>query len=299
LHINWRVDADVSGFFDHLDWGHLREWITQRGNDGGILRLIGTWLHAGVLEAGERTPPDKGTPQGGVVSPMGSNIFLHQVLDEWFVKDVQPRRKGRCVVMRFADDCILGGELEADARRVMAVWPKRGNRFRLTMPPEKTVLIECKRPPSRDKSAGGKGSFDFLGLTHYWAKTRRGYWVIKRKTIRKRLRRCMKELWTWCRENRQEPWQAQYRTCGAKLRGHDPYYGIRGNVKRREAGFEHPERAWRSWLSRRSHTGHLNGQKVVDALRHQLPLPQPRIIHSLSQRQGQQRYAPNGVSPVW
>jgi len=165
LPINWRVDADVSGCFDHLAWGHLRECITQRVNDGGILRRIGKWLHAGVLEAGELTHPDKGTPQGGVVSPMVSNIFLHQVLDDWFVKDVQPRRKGRCFVMRFADDFIIGCELEADARRVMAVLPKRFNRFSLTMHPAKTVLIECKRPPSRDQSAGGKGSFDLLGFT--------------------------------------------------------------------------------------------------------------------------------------
>jgi group II intron reverse transcriptase/maturase len=110
LNINWIVDADVSGFFDNLDWSHLREFITQRVNDGGILRLIGKWLHAGVLEAGELTHPDKGTPQGGVVSPMVSNIFLHHVLDEWFVKDVQPRMKGRCFVMRFADDFIIGCE---------------------------------------------------------------------------------------------------------------------------------------------------------------------------------------------
>jgi RNA-directed DNA polymerase len=281
LNINWIVDADVSGFFDNLDWGHLREFITQRVNDGGILRLIGKWLHAGVLEAGELTHPDKGTPQGGVVSPMVSNIFLHQVLDEWFVKDVQPRMKGRCFVIRFADDFIIGCELEADARRVMAVLPKRFNRFSLTIHPEKTVLIEFKRPPSRDKSAGGKGSFDFLGFTHYWAKTRRGYWVIKRKTVRKRLRRFMKEIWTWCRKNRHEPLQEQYRTLGAKLRGHYQYYGIRGNFKMLEAVFEHTERAWRYWLSRRSHKGHLNWQKFVDSLRHKLPLPKPRIIHSI------------------
>jgi len=209
LHINWIRDADVSGCFDNLDWGHLWECITQRVNDGGILRLIGTWRHAGVLEAGARTHPDKGTPQGGGVSPMLSNIFLHHVVDEWCVKDVQPRMKGRGFVMRFADDCIIGYELEADARRVMAVVPKRCNRFSLTIHPEKTVLMEFKRPPSRDKSAGGTGSFDFRGFTHYWAKTRRGYWVIKRKTVRKRLRRFMKEIWTWCGEHRHDPLKEQ------------------------------------------------------------------------------------------
>ena len=281
LHINWIVDADVSGFFDNLDWGHLREFIQQRVGDGGILRLIGKWLHAGVLESGELTHPDKGTPQGGVVSPMLSNIFLHHVLDEWFVKDVQPRMQGRCFLIRFADDFIIGCELEADARRVMEVLPKRFGRFSLSIHPEKTVLIAFKKPPSRDSSARGKGTFDFLGFTHYWAKTRRGYWVIKRKTVGKRLRRFMKAIWLWCRENRHKPLQEQYRILCSKLRGYYQYYGIRGNFKMLEAVFEHTERAWRYWLSRRSHKGRINWQKFVASVRDKLPLPKPRIIHRI------------------
>ena len=209
LNLAWIVDAEVSGFFDTLDWGPLRECIPQRGSEGGIVRLRGTWLHAGVLESGELTSPDKGAPQGGVISPMVSNVCLHHVVDEWFVQDVHPRMQGRCFVTRFADDCIIGFELAADARRVMEVLPKRFARFRLTIHPEKTVLTECKRPPGRDQSAGGKGTFDLLGFTHYWAKTRRGYWVIKRKTVGKRLRRFMKGRGTWCRENRHEPLKEQ------------------------------------------------------------------------------------------
>ena len=281
LNIKWIVDADVSGCFDNLDWGFLREFIQQRVKDGGILRLIGKWLHAGVLEAGELTHPDKGTPQGGVASPLLANVFLHEVLDEWFVKDVQPRMKGRCFVTRFADDCIIGCELEADARRVMDVLPKRFNRFGLTIHPEKTALIAFQEPPSRAQSTGGQGSFDFLGFTHYWAKTRRGYWVIKRKTVGKRLRRFMKAVWTWCRDNRHEPLQEQYRTLCSKLRGYYQYYGIRGNFKMLEVVFEHTERAWRYWLSRRSHKGHLNWQKFIASLRNMPPLPKPRIVHSI------------------
>ena len=281
LNIAWIVDADVSGFFDNLDWGHLREFIQQRVSDGGILRLLGKWLHAGVLESGELTYPDKGAPQGGVISPMVSNVFLHRVLDEWFVKDVHPRMQGRCFVTRFADDCIIGFELEADAHRVMEVLPKRFARFRLTIPPEKTVLTAFKRPPSRDQSAGGKGTFDFLGFTHYWAKTRRGYWVIKRKTVGKRLRRFMKGIWAWCRENRHEPLKEQYQTLCLKLRGYYQYYGIRGNFKMLEVAFEHTERAWQYWLSRRSHKGHINWQKFVEFVHRKLPLPKPRIIHHI------------------
>src|SRR5262249_62306614 len=116
------------------------------------------------------------------LSPILANVFLHHVLDEWFVKDVLPRMQGHCFLSRFADDFIIGCEREADARRIMDVLPKRFPRFRLTIHPEKTALIAFRRPPSRDRSAGGTGTFDFLGFTHYWAKTRQGYWVIKRKT---------------------------------------------------------------------------------------------------------------------
>ena len=117
--------------------------------------------------------------------------------------------KGRCFLTRFADDFIIGFEEEADAHRVMEVLPKRFGRVSLTIHPEKTVLVEFKKPLCRERSANGKGTFDVLGFTHYWAKTRRGYWVIKRKTVGKRLRRFMKEIWTWCRENRHEPVQEQ------------------------------------------------------------------------------------------
>jgi RNA-directed DNA polymerase len=139
VHSAWIVDAEVSGCFDNVDWGHLREVIRQRVRDGGILRLLGKWLHAGVLEAGALRSPDKGPPQGGVLSPMVSNVFLQRVLDEWCGKDVRPRMQGRCCLTRCADDFLIGCEVEAAARRVMAVLPQRFARFRLTIPPAKTA----------------------------------------------------------------------------------------------------------------------------------------------------------------
>jgi group II intron reverse transcriptase/maturase len=278
---NWIVAADVSGCFDNLDWGHLRAFIQQRVNEGGIRRLIGKGLHAGVLAAGALRHPDKGTPQGGGMSPMLANVFLHQVLDGWLVKDVQPRRKGQCFLRRFADDFIIGCVLEADARRVMEVLPQRFARCRLTIHPEKTGLIAFKRPPSRAQSAGGTGTVDFLGFTPYWGKTRQGYWVIKRKTIGQRLRRFMKESWTWCRANRHAPLHEQHRTLCAKLRGYYQYYGIRGNFKRLEVVCEPLERAWHDWLSTRSHKGHINWQKFEGFLRQQRPLPTPSILHNI------------------
>ena len=199
------MDAEVSGCFDTLDWGHLRAFIQQRVQDGGIWRLIGTWLHAGVLEAGALSYPDKGTPQGGVVSPICANVLLHPGLDAWCVKEVHPRMPGRGFVTRCADDCILGCAGEADAHRVMDVLPKRLQRCGLTMHPDKTVVRAFQRPPSRAPSARGTGTCDLLGFTHSWATTRRGDWVIKRKTVGKRLRRFMKGIGTWCREHRHAP----------------------------------------------------------------------------------------------
>jgi len=281
LNIRWIVDADVSGYFDSIDRSFLREFIQKRVNDGGILRLIGKWLNAGVVEAGTLTYPDMGTPQGGVISPMLSNIFLHYVLDEWFVKDVQPRLYGRSFLIRYADDFIIGFELEEDARRVMDVLPKRFNRFKLTIHPEKTVLVEFKPPPVRKEQDVGKGTFDFLGFTHYWAKSRRGYWVIKRKTMGKRLRRFMKGIWRWCRENRHDYISEQYRALCSKLRGYYQYYGIRSNFKLIEVVFEHTEKSWRYWLSRRSQKSRITWQKFMVFLREKMPLPKPRIIHNI------------------
>jgi hypothetical protein len=210
-----------------------------------------------------------------------ANVFLHQGLDEWLVKDVQPRMQGRCFVTRFADDEIIGCELEADARREIVVLPKRFNRFKLTIHPEKTVLIAFQRPPSREPSARGTGSFAFLGFTHYWVKTCRGDWVIKRKTVGKRQRRFMRAIWTWCHDNRHAPVPEQYQTLCLTLRGYYQYYGIRGNVKMLEVVLEYTERAWRYWLSRRSHKGHIRWQKFVASLQKDLALPKPRIVHNI------------------
>jgi len=184
--------------------------LRTRVNDGRILRLIGKWLHAGVMEEGVLTHPETGVPQGGVISPVLANLFLHHVLDEWFEREVRPRMKGRCFLIRFADDFVMGCELETDARRIMAVLPKRCARFGLRIHPTKTALIAFRKPDTRQETEDGNGTFDFLGLTHYWTQSRRGCWVIKRKTAGKRIRRTKKSLWRWCRTNRHAPLKDQY-----------------------------------------------------------------------------------------
>ncbi|MCL0088804.1 reverse transcriptase domain-containing protein [Dehalococcoidia bacterium] len=260
----------------------MREIIKRRVNDGGIIRLIGKFLNAGVLEGeleGETlTHPEKGTPQGGVISPMLANIFLHQVLDEWYEQQIKPRLKGRSFLIRFADDLIIGCEREEDARRVMEVLPKRFACYGLTIHPEKTALVRFGKPNSRKEGASGNGTFDFLGFTHYWAKSRRGYWVIKRETARKRMRRTMKAIWRWCERNRHMPLKEQFKELSQKLRGHFQYYGIRGNYRMLEVVFEHAEKTWRYWLSRRSHKSAISWEKS-ERMQLSYLLPKPKIVY--------------------
>jgi len=224
--------------------------------------------------------PEQGTPQGGVISPLLANIYLHYVLDEWFETVVRPRMKGPVILIRFADDFVIGCELAYDARRIMAVLPKRFNRFNLTIHPKKTALVEFGSPNSQRRSGIGKSTFDFLGFTHYWGTSRRGYWVIKRKTAAKRLRRAMKRLGRWCCYNRHLPLSEQHRILSSKLRGHYQYYGIRGNYKMMEVLMEHVERAWCRWLGRRHRNGAIPYEKFAE-IRETFPLPMPRIVHSI------------------
>ena len=279
MNINWIVDADVTGFFDNISKNLLRDVIKQRVNDGGMLRLIGKWMNAGVVEDDELSYPEKGTPQGAVISPTLSNIFLHTVLDDWFVKELKPRLKRRCFLVRFADDFIIGCELETDARKVLELLKGRFEQFELSLHPEKTKLIPFGKPASSVRVDRRNGTFDFLGFTFHWSKAREGYWVIKRKTVGKRLRRFLKGLWEWCKDNRHEPLKGQHGDLCAKLRGYYQYYGVRGNFKPLEVVFEYAEKAWRYWLSHRSHKGWISWAKF-EKIRAAFPLPTPRIVHN-------------------
>jgi hypothetical protein len=231
------------------------------------------------MEEGILSYPGKGTPQGGVISPVLSNIFLHYVLDDWFVKEVKPRMEGKCFLIRFADDFIIGCGMESDAERIKEVLPERFNRYGLALHSEKTRLIPFSRPGSKE-SGKGKGTFDFLGFTFYWSKSLRGYWVLKKKTRRKSLVRFMKGLWEWCSENRHEPLKEQHEELSLKLQGHYQYYGVRSNYKALEVVFEYAERAWRFWLSRRSHKGGINWENF-ERLRTKYPFPKPKIVHAI------------------
>lgn len=279
LNIRWIVDADIRKFFDSINRRLLIETIKQRVNDGGLIRLIGKWLNAGVVDGVELFQPETGTPQGGVVSPILANIFLHRVLDEWFVNEIQPHLTGRCFLIRFADDFVIGCEYESDAQRVMDVLPKRFNRFELTIHPDKTAMIDFRSPSKREKSDTSKHTFDFLGFTHYWGKSYRGSWYIKRKTIGKRLCRAMKRVWVGCKENRHVKLTEQFSTLRSKLYGHYQYYGIRSNYKMIESYYRYVVEAWRYWLGRRHRSGDIPWDKF-EKIQIKFQLPRPRIVHS-------------------
>jgi group II intron reverse transcriptase/maturase len=279
--IRWILDADIQGYFDSIRRDILREFLRKKMNDGTIIRFIGKWLNAGVMEEGKWTSPETGTPQGGVISPMLSNIFLHYVLDEWFEQEIKPRMKGRCFLSRFADDFVIGFELESDARRVMDVLPKRFGRFGLTIHPTKTKLIEFGRPNREQTSGKGKGTFDFLGFTHYWARSRRGYWVIKRKTRCKKMHAANKAIWQWCKQNRHMPIKEQWQKLCQKLRGHYQYFGIRGNSESMERHRWNTRMSWKHWLGHRHRNGNISWEAFERRYAKAFPLPTPRIIHNV------------------
>jgi len=272
----WVLELDIKSFFDCVDHALLKELIQQRIKDGVINRLIGKWLNAGVMENGEWSHSDAGTPQGGVISPLLANIYLHYVLDNWFEKEVKPCLSGRSSIVRYADDAVLLFSNERDAKRVLEVLPKRFERFGLTLHPEKTGLIKFK-PPRTGCKDQDRGSFDLLGFTHYWGRSRKGGWTVKRKTANDRFRRALKRVGEWCRINRHVPVRDQWKILTIKLKGHYSYYGVSGNYKALNCFRYRVERAWVKWLSRRSQRSYINWDKAGQLLK-LMPLPPPRII---------------------
>lgn len=280
----WVLDVDVRKFFDTLNHDHLREILSRRVRDGVLLRLIGKWLNAGVLEGLELSYPQEGTPQGGVISPLLANIYLHTVLDEWFVHQVRPRLRGRGQLVRYADDFVMVFEREDDARRVFGVLGQRFERFGLKLHPDKTRLLDCRRPGrGQDGSGRGPGTFDLLGFTHYWGRSRRGKWVMMKQTAKGRFSRALRRISEWCREHRHDPVGQQHQTLSQKLRGHYAYYGVAFNWRALSRFYRAVIGTWRKWLSRRSSAAYKTWAWMNGVLR-RLPLPRPRIIHTLDRQ---------------
>ena len=257
----WVIELDIRKYFDSIDHERLRDVLHQRVRDGVLLRLIGKWLNAGVMDGGELQRTDMGSPQGGVISPLLANVFLHEVLDVWFEQEVKPRLRGQAILVRYADDAVMLFQHEDDARRVMAVLSKRFEKYGLTLHPDKTRLLPFKKPASvrprddDDEPPTGPLTFDFLGFTILWAKSRAGKWVVMERTACDRFRRTLKRLSEWCQQHRHLPLKEQRKTLGQKLRGHYGYFGRIGNRARLWALLYRTVQVWWRALRRRSQRG--------------------------------------------
>jgi group II intron reverse transcriptase/maturase len=286
----WILEVDLRKFFDTLDHKHLRAFFERRVRDGVLKRLIGKWLNAGVMENGSVSYPESGSPQGGVISPMLANVYLHYVLDEWFEREVKPRLRGRAYLVRYADDLVIVFEYEDDARRVMAVLGRRFEKYGLAVHPTKTRLIDFRRPNGRreERSANrddrsprdNSHTFDLLGFTHHWGRSRRGTWVVKRKTSSERLTRAVQNIDRWCRANRHEPIADQHAQLSRKISGHYAYYGITGNAFSLRNFLYLVHRTWRKWLNRRSRKRKMSWDRFNQLLERYV-LPPIRVVHSV------------------
>lgn len=276
----WILDVDIKSFFDTIPYFPLRAILNQRVRDGVLRRTIDKWLAAGVMEDGAVSYPDAGTPQGGVISPLLANVYLHEVVDRWFETEVKPRLGGRALMIRFADDLVIVTTSEADANQAKAMLAERLGQYGLTLHPTKTRIVEF-HPRSSAPGRSSHGTFDFLGFTHYWARTHKGRWVVRRKTAASRFRRTLKRLSDWCRRNRHQPVAWQHDRIVKALRGHYSYFGIIGNSTALERLRNEVRSIWRKWLDRRSQKRRMQWPRFVELLkRHPLPVPVTRAAVS-------------------
>lgn len=289
----WVLEVDIENFFETVDHDHLRNFLDQRVRDGVIRRVIDKWLKAGVMERGMHRRTEHGTPQGGVLSPLLANIYLHEVVDRWFESEVRSRMNGQCFAARYADDLVFVFKSRRDAERVMEVLPKRLSRFGLRLHPDKTRLVEFRRPRAaktghRSGTDSGKpGTFTLLGFTHFWARSSAEHRrpVVKRKTSSKSLSRSLKRVAAYCRRYRHRPVPEQYQALCKKVRGHDAYFGITGNGKALDRFRRAVYRIWAKWLGRRNpRRARATTCSNVVLLQGLFVLPPLRVVHSVYAR---------------
>lgn len=275
------LEADIKSFFDTIDRPMMMEMLQKRIADKSLMRLVGKCLHVGVLDGEIFSRPDEGTVQGSIVSPILGNIYLHNALDTWFEQEVKPRLRGKSVLIRYADDFLIGFEHGEDAERVMDVLGKRLERFKLKLHPEKTRLLNFGRPPGGRRGGKGPDSFDLLGFTMYWRHNRKGPgWHMSMKTKRANLSRAERRINELCRRQRHEPVKVQHAALVRYLHGHFNYFGVNDNTRCLSSLQEKAKRTWYKWLCRRSQRSRLNWKRFSDLIR-DFPLPMPRVYKDL------------------
>lgn len=266
------VEADIKGFFDHIDHNWMLRMLAERIDDRALLRLIRKWLKAGVLEAdGKVVHPATGTPQGGIVSPILANVYLHYALDLWFQRVLKPRRRGEACLIRYADDFVCAFERKEEAQRFYREVGERLRKFGLEVAAEKTRVIAFSRLEP------GSGSFEFLGFEFRWGKDRSGREHLKRRTSRRKLRSSLKGFTDWCKENRHLKLRVLFEQLNSKLRGYYNYYGVHGNYGSLKQFFSSAMRILMRWLNRRSQRRSYNWSGFTAVLQH-FQVKRPRVV---------------------
>jgi RNA-directed DNA polymerase len=272
------LEADIRTYFDSVDRPSIKGMVQERIADKSFMRLVGKCLNVGVLEGEIFSRPDEGTVQGSIISPILGNIYLHHVLDEWFEEEVKPRLKGKSVMIRFADDFLMGFEHEEDARRVMEVLGKRLGRYNLKLHPDKTRLVDFRRPSWDQTEGKGPGHFDFLGFTIFWRRNRKGRgWHMSMKTRSARLSRAKRRIHAFCRSQRHKAVKEQHAALVRRIQGHFNYFGVNDNQRCLKALVEAVKRSWFKWLNRRSQRSQMTWERFNDMMS-VYPLPTPKVL---------------------
>jgi len=271
---NWILEADIQSFFDSIDRKMLMEMLGEKIADPSLLRLVGKCLRAGVLDGEEYSEPEEGTVQGSSLSPLLGNVYLHYVLDLWFEQEIVPRMRGQTRLIRYCDDFVVAFEHEEDARRVMVVLGKRFQRFGLKLHPDKTRLLPFNRPSG--PKGKGTATFDFLGFTVHWTRTRRGGWGPRFKTRKASLRRALVSIGESCRRHRHHSIEEQHAALTRRIEGHLNYFGVNGNGRSTAMLVDKARWTWQKWLRRRGQRRPMTWARFLKLLR-VYPLPRARV----------------------
>jgi len=285
--VGYVIDADIEGYFDNVDHGKIVDCLRKRITDEKFLRYIVRMLKSGILEGRNYYASEKGTPQGGVASPILANIYLHYLLDVWFIRDIQPRCRGCAQMIRYCDDFVICVERQDDAQEVLRQLEQRLGKGKLKLSLEKTRIVPFKRPDAKDseseegKKGGKPGTFSFLGFTHYWEKSRKGFYKVGRCTESKRLKKAVGKVKEWLEVNRNRiQLKDIWKRVSQMLTGHYSYYGISGNFKKIQEYLHLVERLLFKWLNRRSQKKSFTWEHY-GIYERRFPLPKPRIYHKL------------------
>ncbi|MFZ1291455.1 MAG: group II intron reverse transcriptase/maturase [Melioribacteraceae bacterium] len=271
------VEADIKGYFENIDHEWIIKMLEERINDKAFIGLIRKWLKAGIMEPDKMVVhPATGTPQGGVVSPVLANIYLHYVLDLWFEKKIKQKSEGRVYLCRYADDFVCLFQFQRDAEKFYQELPKRLEKFGLNLSKEKTRIISFSKHRMEENSR-----FDFLGFEFRWSKGRMGQPQIKRRTSREKLKKSLANFTQWCKENRNLRIREMMDKLNKKLKGYYEYYGIIGNSDSLRKFYRNVERILKKWLNRRSQRKSYTWQGFKIMLK-QYPILKPRITESRS-----------------